>query len=369
MKIVVSTKELHDKLKMVSKVVGPHKTLPILENYLFDIKNGKLTVTGSNGEGMIQANIELVSAEDGEIKFILDKTLFSALSELSDQPITLDISANKYIVVHYANGKFELQGRNADEFPMIQLPAESNAVSLVRKQVIEGLKTVLPFIANDELRPVMNGVFLQSVKGKLCFVSTDSHCMALREYKVEDLVPFNAIVPGRAAKIILAALLEYKEDNISINVSFKTLSVNTDKYTITYRLIEGNYPKYRSVIPTTHNLKAVVDKNEILSLIRRVSVFSNMNSRLLKFDFGNVVIDVFAQDVDFAIQASETMFGEMDGAPVSIGFNASRLQDVISAIETDNCDIKLISGERACIIQPAQCNSVTLLIMPLLMNN
>jgi DNA polymerase-3 subunit beta len=369
MKITVSKKELYDKLKMVTKVVTTSKTLPILENYMFVVENRILTITGSDGNGEIVARVNLVDIDsDQQIKFVVDRTLFTALAELPDQPIELVINSNYHIKVIYHNGQFELQGADADAFPCMTMPDEFQTIEMDRQKLMEGIKTVLPFVANDDLRPVMNGVYLDSKANALTFVSTDAHVLACREYE-QDLPDFNANIPAKAAKIILSILSEYTEENVKVISSFKNISVETEKYTVTYRLIEGRYPNYRNVIPNGQNLVVTLDKYEFLSLIKRISVFSNVSSKLLKLDIGQGVIKVFAQDVDYSISANETLMAEIDGEDMVIGFNATRLADVIAAVETEQCKLNLLNPTRAGIINPVGVDGVTLLIMPMTINS
>ena len=366
MKLKVSKNELYNKLKMVSKVVGPHKTLPVLENYMFDVSD-KLVIIGSDGEGLITANIDLIECT-GASKFIVDRTLFNALAELPEQPIEIVVDEKLHITVNYSNGQFEIQGRDADTYPLLTSGNDPITVSVVRKELIEGLKTVLPFTANDELRPVMNGVYVDSKDGKLAFVSTDANVLALREYETgEDT--FSANIPVKACKIIISILSEYADDNVSIVVSNKTVSIETDKYSCVYRLIEGRYPNYRNVIPKDHITDVEFDRSEFLGLLKRVSLFSNISSKLLKLQISEGSIRIDAQDIDFSISATETIFVDVQGEPMTIGFNASRLIDMIGSITSDKCILRLLAPERAGIILPVDIDGVTLLIMSMIINS
>lgn len=370
MKITVSKKELYDKLKMVGKVVGPSKTLPILEHFMFVIENNALTITGSDGSGMIVAMVQATVKGDEPMQFTVDKTLFAALAELPEQPLEITVNTNKNITVNYHNGQFNIPGHDAEAFPILTMPEEAEIASIDRHILIEGIKTVIPFVANNELRPVMNGVYIESLDNKLTFVATDATVLACREYGQEQLLPvFGAIVPAKAAKIMQLIIAEYDEEKVNIIVNPKNISVKTDKYTVTYRLLEGRYPKYRNVIPQTKTLTTIVDRNEFLSLIKRVSVFSDVNSKLLKLDIGRGTIDMSAQDIDFSISGCETMFADVDGEPMVIGFNALRLVEIITSIDVEHCSINLLDPSRAGIINPVGVEGVTLLIMPTLINS
>lgn len=369
MKITVSKKELYDKLKMVGKVVGPSKTLPILEHFMFAIENNTLSITGSDSSGMIVAMVKATVEGEEPMQFTVDKTLLTALAELPEQPLEITVNASKNITVNYHNGQFDIPGHDAEAFPILSIPEEAESVYIDRHILIEGIKTVLPFVANDELRPVMNGVYIESLENKLTFVSTDANVLACREYDQEHLPVFGAIIPAKAAKIIQSIILEYTEEKVNVIVNQKNISVKTDKYTVTYRLLEGKYPNYRKVIPSTKTLTTIVDRDEFLSLIKRVSVFSNVSSKLLKLDIGQGAINVSAQDIDYSISASETIFAEVDGIPMVIGFNALRLAEIITAIDVEQCSINLLDPSRAGIVKPEGVSGVTLLIMPMLINS
>lgn len=372
MKIKVSKNELYGVLKMTGKVVGPHKTVPMFENYMLVIDENGFTITGSDSSGMIVGKVETISIEDREpIKILVDKTLFTALGELSEQPIEIVVDVKRmHLVVNYHNGVFELQGSDAVAYPQLTIANDPILVSFPKQQLIEGMKTVIPFVASDELRPIMSGIYIEFKEGRLSFVSTDTHILALREY-ISDLAPeqqFGAVIPTKASKVILSVISENKTDDILAKISNKNIGIETEKYTLTYRLIEGKFPNYRNVIPKTYETKITLNTDDFISVIRRISVFSNASSRILKMKVNAGVIRIAAEDIDYSISAKETIFSEVEGNPINIGFNSVCLAEILGAINTETCEFKLIDASRAGIIHPIGTDGITLLIMPMLIN-
>jgi len=378
MKITVSKNEFYNKLKMVGKVVGSSKTMPQVENFLFVIGTDFI-VTGSDISGIISGKVSTVAIENPKgvtIKLLVEKTIMNALKELPEQPIEITIDERTLrIVVAYKNGNkdgdgvFAIQGKDASAFPEMKIDDERTEVRIKKSVLIEGFRSVMSFVANDELRPVMGGICFESKADNLVFVATDGNMLSLREYQVEDYPEFSSIVPAKAAKLITDILSESKEEEMHVSISNKNISVETETYTMVYRLVEGRYPAYRNVLPKTHNTSIKVSSEEIQSVIRRVSVFANRNSLLLVMDINSGIIRINAEDVDFSVSANETLFAEVVGEPVKIGFHAGRLNEVLGSCTSDDCIIELIDANKAAIIRPVGVDGVTLLIMPMLINN
>lgn len=372
MKITVSKNEFYNKLKMVGKLVGSSKTLPAVENFLFDISE-QFVITGSDVSGVISGVVETISIERDStkpVKFLVDKTLIVALKEMAEQPIELIIDEKKLnITVKYHNGEFAIQGGSIDAFPIMKICDDHVTILLERRTLIEGIKSVLPFVANDELRPAMNGIYMQYSAGSLAFVATDATMLSVREYTDIEFPDFGSIIPAKAAKMMLDVLNESKDEVMDISIGSKNITISTDIYTLVYRLIEGRYPNFRAVIPKNHDSKLTINTEEFISTVRRVSVFANRNSSLLKLKINGNVINVDAEDTDFSVSASETIFAEYEGNPIHIGFHATRLADVLGVVTSSDCQMKFVDATRAAIIQPVGLEGVTLLIMPMLINN
>lgn len=378
MKITVQKNEFYNKLKMVGKVVGSSKTMPQVENFLFVIGTDFI-VTGSDISGIISGKVSTVAIENPKgatIKLLVEKTIMNALKELPEQPIEITIDERTLrITVSYKNGNkdgdgvFTIQGKDAAAFPEMKIDDERTEVRIEKSVLIEGFRSVMSFVANDELRPVMGGICFESKTDNLVFVATNSHILSLREYPVSEYPEFSSIVPAKAAKLITDILSESKEEEIQVSISNKNISVNTENYSMTYRQVEGRYPAYRNVIPKTHNTSVKVSSEEIQAVIRRVSVFANSSSHLLIMNVNSGNLQVNAEDVDYSVSANETLSAEVVGNPLKIGLHAGNMNEVLGSCTSDDCTIELIDASKAAIIRPVGIDGVTLLIMPMLINN
>ena len=372
MKIQVSKSELLNKLKMAAKVTAASKTMPILADFKLTVTDNTFLVTGSDMEGSIICHVDTISISgiepDVQKSLMVDKTLLNALAELADQPVEITISNDYSISVKYSGGNFELQGSDTEDYPFMVTQGERKQISIPKQTLVEGIKTCAGFAGKNEIRPVMSGVYINATD-TLDFVATDAHSLGLRKYDMQ-LDQLSVIVPTKCAKVITDILAKDKsEDEVLINVYDRNLQIDFGRYILTYRLIEGRYPNYPAVIPTGHTTKMVVSVADLISSIRRVSVFANSDSKLLKLDVsesGNIGIRV--QDIDYKKSANEQMTAQVKGEDLSIGMNSAKLIEVLSTIDTDNCEILFSGPSRAVIVHPEGDSSVTLLLMPMLLN-
>lgn len=370
MKIKVSKSELQNKLKMAAKLVGPHKTLPVLENFvIYYAGYGNLYVKGSDGAGEIVCAVDTLEIEGASKSVLVDKTLLNALAEMAEQPIEINIDDTFRIEVNYNGGHFELQGWSAEDYPKLSGSGEEIKLTLSKKTLLDGFKTCINFTAADELRPVMNGVYINATETGVDFVATDAHSLGLRQYD-GVFTPFTAIVPTKAVKIISDILSKDKNDaEIDLYVNEKNVIIEYGQYSFAYRLIEGRYPNYMAVIPNGETTKLTIECADLLASIRRVSVFANSDSKLLKLSMNESgVVDLKSQDIDYKTSANETIFAEVKGEDLEIGTNSMKLLEVISAVDTDKCDIHFNGPSKAFIVHPDGDRSVTLLLMPMLLN-
>ncbi len=366
MKITVSKNELYNKLRTVGKIIQPNKNVPALENFKLECGE-ELRVTGADISGSISAIINC-QKEVGSFTFLIDaKTILSALKEIPQQQIIIEVTGTR-IIVKYSNGEFELTGYDSSAFPIIAIPDDASEIGVDKQTLLEGIKSVMPFTANDELRPVMNGVNFQSKDNKLTFVATDATKLGVHEYNF-DSVEFNSIVPKKTAKIIHDMVSELDADMVTLIVSNKNIALNTGTYSLIYRLIEGHFPNFRGVIPTNNHISLQINRNDLMSAISRVSVFASRNTYLIKLQLDNDVLNITSQDVDFGLASKETIPVDYNGESLSIGFNGNTLLEVLGTINTEECLMTFSNAQKAALVTPVGVTGVTLLLMPLLINN
>ncbi|NDV81360.1 DNA polymerase III subunit beta [Bacteroides sp. 51] len=376
MNITVSKNELLSKLKLVGKIIQPNKTNPELDNFLFKIDSDKLSVTGADEQGSITTTIECtIDPEGGTLnQFTANaKTLLDALKELSEQPLTFKLSVKDMyveITAQYINGKFEIVGGKGDLFPTVNPTGDPLQIPMSSMQFTHGLKRTYFRAADDELRPVMNGVYIDQQEEVLTFVGSDGSTLAMMEYISNNQNRCSFILPSKIAKI-LVDIIPADEDNFSIHVFSKHVQFVHSGFTILYRMIEGKYPNYRSVIPSSNNLICRGSKLDVIAALKRVSIFCNRNTSLLKVTLFNNKMMLAAQDLDYSISADEEIPVEYTSEKVSIGFKATFLLDILSNLPYDEFTLHIADPSRAALIKGAEqsdSENLTYLIMPLMLN-
>ena len=238
--------------------------------------------------------------------------------------------------------------------------------------LISGINKTIFATADDELRPVMNGVYFNYEEGKVTFVATDAHKLVRSMAECAD-VDFNAsfILPKKPANLLKGVLLK-EEEPIRVTFDAKNVTFDLKNHKLVCRLIEGNYPNYNAVIPTANPNKVLVDRVELVNGIKRVAVCSNPTTNLIRMDIANNKISLAAQDIDFSVSANETISCSYDGQPVTIGFKSTFLVEILSNIDTPTVQIELADSTRAGVFKPVyddkHSGEVLMLLMPMMIN-
>ena len=375
MKFVVSSTELLSHLNAISKVISSKNTLPILDNYLFQLEDNRLTITASDLESTLITSINLDNAEgDGDVA-VPAKLLNDTLKEFPEQPLTFQINGETSAIDIYSeNGKFSIIGQNGEDFPELpELKEEATATIEVNHDVLlNGIAKTLFATADDELRPVMNGIFIELGNDDLTFVASDAH--KLVRYKRSDAkaeVESSFILPKKPAAL-LKNLLPKEEFDVKLQFDDKNAFFTLSNYKLICRLVEGNYPSYNSVIPNNNTNKMIVDRLELYNTIKRVSVFANQASNLIKMHIDDNQLVVSAQDVDFSISAVERLKCQYEGDEIEIGFKSTFLLEILSNLSSSDVRVELSDPTRAGLLLPAEKDfddeDVLMLLMPMMIN-
>ena len=375
MKFVVSSTELLSHLNAISKVISSKNTLPILDNYLFQLEDNRLTITASDLESTLITSINLDNAEgDGDVA-VPAKLLNDTLKEFPEQPLTFQINGETSAIDIYSeNGKFSIIGQNGEDFPELpELKEEATATIEVNHDVLlNGIAKTLFATADDELRPVMNGIFIELGNDDLTFVASDAH--KLVRYKRSDAkaeVESSFILPKKPAAL-LKNLLPKEEFDVKLQFDDKNAFFTLSNYKLICRLVEGNYPSYNSVIPNNNTNKMIVDRLELYNTIKRVSVFANQASNLIKMHIEDNQLVVSAQDVDFSISAVERLKCQYEGDEIEIGFKSTFLLEILANLSSSDVRVELSDPTRAGLLLPAEKDfedeDVLMLLMPMMIN-
>jgi len=373
MKFVVSSSELLSHLQAISRVISSKNTLPILDNFLFELEGKELKITASDLESTMITELPLANASEPGSIAIPARLLLDTLKEFPEQPLTFDINLNTLaIVINSENGKFSITGQNGTDFP--QLPSiksdRKGSVVLTAELLLAGINKTIFATADDELRPVMNGIYIELSEKDITFVASDAH--KLVRYKRSDIksaVVASFILPKKPASL-LKNVLGKEESQVTLEFDDKNAFFAMANYQMICRLVEGNYPSYNAVIPTKNPNKLMIDRVELYNSLKRVSVFANQASNLVKLQLAGNQVTISAQDIDFSISAYERLNCNYEGDDMEIGFKSLFLVEILSNIASSDVVLELSDPTRAGLILPAVKDNdqedVLMLLMPMM---
>ena len=375
MKFVVSSTDLLGHLQNVSRVISSKNTLPILDNFLFKLDSNELEITASDLESTLTTRMTLENTSDSGSIAIPARILTDTLKEFPEQPLTFEIDMAKFsVVINSENGKFTIVGQNASDFPQMPvIKADTKSTVEMKADVLfNGINKTLFATADDELRPVMNGIFIELSTDDLTFVASDAH--KLVRYKRTDAkadASASFILPKKPASL-LKNVLPGEENPVTVEFDEKNAFFSMTEYKLVCRLVEGNYPSYNSVIPTENPNKLSIDRLEFYNALKRVSVYSNQASNLVKLSLKGNQMTVSAQDIDFSISAYERLNCQYDGDDMEIGFKSIFLIEILSNLASGEVIVELSDPTRAGILLPATSDNededVLMLLMPMMIN-
>ena len=375
MKFVVSSTELLSHLASISKVINSKNTLPILDNYLFLLEDNRLTVTASDLESTLITSLELENTSGTGLIAVPAKIMNETLKEFPEQPLTFQMDPETFAIdIFSQNGKFSIVGQNGDDFPQQPILNEgiASTINVNHSVLLSGINKTLFATADDELRPVMNGIFIELSEEDMKFVASDAH--KLVRYKRFDAKAEKAasfILPKKPAAL-LKSLLPKEDFDVKLEFDDKNAFFTLSNYKLICRLVEGNYPSYNSVIPQNNPNKLIIDRVEFYNTVRRVSVFSNQASNLVRLKLTENQLVVSAQDVDFSISAVERLNCQYEGDDMEIGFKSTFLQEILSNLSATDVKVELSDPTRAGLLFPAENEheeeNVLMLLMPMMIN-
>jgi len=372
MKFVISSTELLNHLQVINRVISSKNTLPILDNFLFELEENDLTVTASDLETTLVTNIVLENASDSGSVAIPARLLIDTLKEFPEQPLTFEINTEtSKIVINSGKGEFTIVGQDGSEFPQAHSVKEENSkrFQVSAELLYKGISKTIFATANDEMRPVMNGIYTELTAENLIFVASDSHKMVrYKRFDVQADDEGSFILPKKPASI-LNNILSREEGNTSVEFDDKNVILTLPSYKMICRLVEGDYPNYNAVIPADNPNKLTVDRIEFLTTLKRVGVYSNQASNLIKLQLKGNQMTISAQDIDFSISAYEELNCQYEGDDLEIGFKSTFLIELLSNISTPEVMMELADATRAGLIFPGEKDNddedILMLIMPM----
>ncbi len=374
MKFVISSSALLSLLQTTGKVISSKNTLPILDHFLLDLKDGVLKVTASDLETTLVGQLKVESVEKEGMIAAPAKLMLDSLKEFSEQPLTIEANETTWeIKISWKSGSLALPGTSGVSYPALpEFEDSKTELAFEADTLLAGLNKTIFATADDELRPVMNGVYINVEPSMCTFVATDAHKLVKFTTECDNgSVSAAFILPKKPANM-LRGVLPKEENDIKVVFDSKNVQFTLDHYTVVCRLIEGNYPNYNAVIPAANPNKVIVDRVELLNAIRRVAVCSNQATNLIRLDITSGVIGLTAQDLNFAVSATDSLSCNYEGDPITIGFKSTFLVEILANTETPSVLIELADSTRAGVFKPIyddkQPSATLMLLMPMMIN-
>lgn len=372
MKFIVSSNYLLKQLQILGGVINNSNTLPILDNFLFDLKNDELTVSASDLETTMSAKLKVESDSEGKIA-VPAKLLLETLKTFPEQPLTFVVEDNNTIELSSNHGKYALAYADGEEFPN-PVELEDPSSTVVEADILSSAISKTIFASgNDDLRPVMSGVFFQFTEDGLTFVATDAH--KLVKYSREDIKANQAaefIMPKKPLNL-LKGILAGSESEVLIEYNDSNAKFTFDETQLICRLIDGKYPNYEAVIPKENPNKLTIERNQFLSSVRRVSIFSNKTTHQVRLKIAGAELNISAEDVDYSNKAEERLTCSYQGDDMQIGFNSRFLIEMLGNLAADEVMLEMSLPNRAGILTPVDGldpgEKITMLVMPVMLNN
>ena len=355
MNLTISSTNLLKALMDVSKAIPSKSPLPILENFLFVLKDGKLEITASDSELTLRTSIEVdVAEKDGSIA-VPARHMIDLLKELPDQPVGIKTVSDSSFECTWASGNSALPYFPADDYPEIKTTGDDALkVEFPAESLVEGIQGTIYATADDEIRPAMNGIFFDIDTAATTLVASDSHkliCYTTNDVKASEKASF--ILHKKAANV-LRSIIGKEDKSVTITFDSSTAQFNFGETCMVCRLVVGKYPKYRDVIPQNNANILKIGRVQFLNTVRRVAVCANKASNHVKFDLKPDQLEITSQDLGFATTAYEKVACDYSGADLTIGFKSPFLVEILSNMTCENLVMKFADSRRAALIVPAE---------------
>jgi DNA polymerase-3 subunit beta len=372
MKFIVSSSALLKQLSAINGVVTTNPVVPILENFLFEIKDSLLTITASDLQASMITEISVEAKEDGNIA-VPAKILIETLKNLAEQPVTFSIDHDTYAVeISSDNGRYRLAGENATDFPKIPTVTNPMTVDMSTAVLSSAVSNTIFATSSDELRPAMTGVYINLSPTNTTFVATDGHRL-VRYRRVDIAAPDSAslIIPRKALNLLKSTL---PSENLPVTVEFNQSNAyfNFNNIKMICRLIDERFPDYDNVIPAENPNIMTIDRQDLLSSLRRIAIYANKTTHQIRLKLTGSELMISAEDLDFSNEANERLSCEHDGEDIEIGFNAKFLVEMLNNLSCKQVNLKFSASNRAGLIVPVEQDEnedILMLVMPVMLNN
>lgn len=372
MKFVVSSTALLKQLTALNGVITTNPVVPILENFLFEVTNGKLTVIASDLQTSMITEIAVEAKQKGSIA-VPAKILLDTLKNLPEQPVTFTIDEDTYsIEISSDNGRYKLSGENATDFPRVPAVKNGTSVDIPSDILARAIASTIFAASTDELKPAMTGVYMNISDSNTTFVATDGH--RLIRYRRVDIASegSNTIIIPRKALNLLKGSLPGEKTNVKLEFNASNAFFSFDNVKMICRLIDERFPDYENAIPVNNPNRLTINRIDLLNSLKRISIYANKTTHQVRLRIAGSELQISAEDLDFSNEANERLACEYEGEDMEIGFNAKFLIEMLNNLDSESVDINLSAPNRAGLIHPAKKDKnedVLMLVMPVMLSN
>ena len=371
MKFIVNSAYLLKQLYNINGVITTNPVVPILENFLFELEKGALTVTASDLQTSMITELQVESKEKGSIA-VPARILLDTLKNLPEQPVTFSIDESTYsIEIISDNGRYKLSGENATDFPKVPSVSNDFTAEISTEVLARAINNTIFATSNDELRPAMTGVYVNLGDKNSTFVATDGH--RLVRYRRADVKSDNgaSIIIPRKALNLLKATLPSENTDVSLNFNMSNAYFKFGNIKMICRLIDERFPDYDNVIPSQNNIHMSIERSDLLGALKRISIYANKTTHQVRLKITGSELQISAEDLDFSNEANERLSCEHDGEDIEIGFNAKFLIEMLTNMDSDKIKLTMSAPNKAGVILPAEKDNsedILMLVMPVMLN-
>ncbi|MBE7174856.1 MAG: DNA polymerase III subunit beta [Mucilaginibacter polytrichastri] len=372
MRFIVSTSTLLKQLQAVSGALSSNAVLPILDNFLFEISDGSLTISATDLQTSMTTSLPVEAKEGGRIA-IPSRILLDTLKSLPEQPVSFSVDDKTFAVeINAGDGKYKLSGENGDDFPKIPVVENASSVNLPASVLAEAIAKTIFAVSNDELRPAMTGVYCQLTQQSVTFVATDAHKL-VRYRRLDARSESNSsfILPKKALNLLKSAL---PSEDVAVSVEYNSTSAffKFGNINLVCRLIDERYPDYEAVIPQNNPNKLLVDRQSFLASLSRVAIYANKTTHQVRLKITGNELNISSEDIDFSNEAHERLACQYEGENIEIGFNARFLIEMLRNLSEPEVSLELSTPNRAGLLLPQNSDEnedVLMLVMPVMLNS
>ncbi|MBQ8222322.1 MAG: DNA polymerase III subunit beta [Bacteroidales bacterium] len=374
MKFILSSLKLLKAVQSLSGVINSNNTLPILDDFLFNISENELRITASDLETTMLVSIQPDLVEGAGEVTIPARLLIDILKNFPDIPVSFNIDEDTLAIeITTGEGRYKMAGHKSDEFPQVPVLAEPMRWEIPADVLACGFEKTIFATGNDEIRPVMTGVFMEMTENGLNFVATDAHKLVrYRRLDIKSDVKESFIVPKKPINQLKNALSGKADEPVIVEFTKTNASFSMSGFKLVCRLIDGKYPNYNAVIPQSNPNKLTIDRQLLLSAIRRVAIFSSKATHQIRFKIAGQELTLTAEDLDYYNEAKERLSCNYEGDDMEIGFNSRFFQEMLGNLNQTEVLLEMSAPNRAGLIIPVDNQNtdedILMLLMPVMLN-